>query len=146
MTKKSRIKLKPNFSFISIFEAKIFSVLSKGVTNKQDYNQVSRTIACLINSIMETKVRDNYEAFFTVIYPESNYRIQSSEFNKRVPIYKSIKNRLDDCIVDPWGDDRINIFNSISIQFVTLEEILREINEPQLDSFYNSCLIYNKKE
>jgi len=51
---KSGITLDPGCRYLAVFEAKMpTGGLSRGVTNVRDYDQVSRTAACMIHGMLE---------------------------------------------------------------------------------------------
>jgi hypothetical protein len=64
-SKNGAITVKPDAKILGIVEAKMGSGLSRGITNADNYNQASRSIACLsYNVIKESKKCD---IFFIIV-------------------------------------------------------------------------------
>lgn len=52
--------LDKDFKYLAVFEAKMYSKLSSSIKNIRNYSQVSRTIACIINSVYKAKNSGHY--------------------------------------------------------------------------------------
>ena len=79
---KSGIELKPDLRYIAAFEAKLFDPIGMGVKNAPWYDQVSRTAACLINSILRAERKGTYAAHLAVLYAEDKQRIDPDLYTK----------------------------------------------------------------
>ena len=59
---KSGITLDAECRYLAVFEAKMYSGLSRGVANVRDYDQVSRTAACMIHGMLEAGAAEDCAA------------------------------------------------------------------------------------
>jgi hypothetical protein len=69
---KSGIELAPDCRYIAVFEAKIYSPLSKGVSRAPGYDQVSRTAAYLIHALLQAEAGADCTAYVAVLCPEDH--------------------------------------------------------------------------
>ena len=152
---KSGFRLDDDFKYLAVFEAKMYSPLSKGITNVQNYSQVSRTIACIINSIIRAKSKDHDNIHFVIAYPEDNDKIESgnyttefieAEIEGRLQSYEQEvpANKLNNGFFQfkkQWKD----IIGDINIQFITWEDILSDFEgQDDLNDFYELCKKFNR--
>lgn len=153
---KRGIKLDEDFKYLAVFEAKIYSPLQKGVKNADNYGQVSRNIACIINSVIKEVNGNNNIIHFVVIYPKDS--IKSEKYPKEF-IKREIKGRLKGYEKDvPAKSEDIRfdeffqfkrrwepVLKDININFVTWEEILSDLGEKdRINEFYELCKEFNK--
>jgi hypothetical protein len=148
---RSGIELSPDCRYIAVFEAKLYSPIGKGVKNASDYDQVSRTAACLIHSLLQAKPRERFEAHIVVLHPEDNRDINHKEFAK-VQIRKRIRKRLEE--YKQAGDPTLEnpqfeagweeMLTQLDVCFKTWEEVLTEIGDEGLDRFYHLCRQFSK--
>ena len=140
-------------TYLAVFEAKMYSNLSQGTKNIENYSQVSRTIACIINSVITIDGgKEDNSIYYIVLYPKDNYNIKpykytkdfiETEIEERIRRYKQggvIKTEFDD-FEEHWGD----ILNRLTIQFVTWEAVLEEIDGNDISKFYALCKRFNRK-
>ena len=122
------------------------SPIAKGVKNAPKHDQVSRTAACLIHSLLQAEPRDGFEAHVVVLYPEDNLDIKPKEY-KKVHLRKRIAQRLTE--YNEAGDPTPEIlrfeagweemFELVAVHFTTWEEVLDEIEDEGLNRFYDLC-------
>jgi hypothetical protein len=150
---KSGIDLDGDFKYLAIFEAKMYSELAKGITHVKNYNQVSRTIACIINSVLKVRGSPNNSIYYIITYPNDNKKIESETYTKkfiegeieeRIKIYKEPKTVKIDGDFDSFEKYWKNVLGKIEVQFVTWDAILDEIKDQDIKRFYDLCKEYNK--
>lgn len=143
---KSGIALKAP-KYLAFFEAKMNSGLSKGTKNITDYNQLSRTVACIINELKNIKEIKDVKVWSVVLYPKDNKKIDKSledkiilqeQISKRIRDYDI--NRVDRIFCNSWN----NILNNIEVKFVTWEDIITELKDNELTEFYEKCKQFNR--
>ena len=149
---KSGIELASGCRYVAVFEAKLYSPIGKGTKNAPDYDQVSRTTACLIHSLLEAEPRQDHEANIAVLYSDDNLDINPREFDK-VHLRERIGKRLAEN--REAGDTTPEVlrfetgwekmFDHVDLHFKTWEEVLDEIGDESLWEFYRLCKKYNQK-
>ena len=147
---KSGIVLKSDLRYIAAFEAKLFSPISSGVKNAPDYDQVSRTAACLINSILLAEPQDSYSAHLVVVHAKHNRYIDPAEYSED-HIEKTIALRLGSFTTHGMRSDSIerfavgwkDAFKSLQGHFLTWEAVLADIGNGELSRFYDRCKSFN---
>jgi len=148
---KSGIVLKSDFRYIAAFEAKLYAPIARGVTNAPWYDQVSRTAACLINSILLANPRGSYAAHLAVLYAEDKQRIDPSLYTKDY-VEKQITKRLQGFletrepgdVVERFARGWTDVLDVLQIHFHTWEEVLAEFGSEDLDKFYKRCKRFNE--
>ena len=170
---RSGIEMKEVVNKLVVIEAKMASGLDEGITNtgKKDYNQAARTVACMINEIINANGNiniNNLKMNYVVWYPEGNKKIKRqlrdnyltqehmvNTIQKRITDYddehmkKHGKNGVSEDFIKNWE----NILNKIEIDSNTWEEILDDMESNKRDryygdlcqvkEFYSNCLVYN---
>lgn len=147
---KSGITLAPNCGYLAVFEAKMSSPLSDRTANIAQYDQVSRTAACMIYAILQSGCPHDLVAHLVVLHPQDNRHIDPSRYTKthlesqiadRASGYRrsTTRGKTDTKFFDRWRP----VLDRIQIQFLTWEEVLAEINDANLDRFYNLCKQFN---
>lgn len=159
---KSGIELDKDFKYLAVFEAKMYSKLDTKTTNVKNYNQVSRTVACIINSVIKTKKSRNYRIYYIVVYPKDNKKITPDKFTKNN--FEFIEREIEDRLAEykkkvsaDSADNRFDEFfqfekkwkhvlkNNFDINFVTWEKILGDLGEKDsINEFYKLCEEFNK--
>jgi hypothetical protein len=147
---KSGIVLKSDFRYLAAFEAKLFSRISSGVKNAPDYDQVSRTAACLINSILLAEPQASYSAHLVVVYAKDNRHINRAAYS-RGHIEEKIAHRLEPFTATEHRSDAIERFaegwectlDRLQIHFLTWEEVLADIGSHSVSRFYERCKEFN---
>lgn len=153
---KSGIDIKQDFKLLAVFEAKMYSGFAQGTTKIENYSQVSRTIACMINELLTIKkpLAESCSIYYVGLYPRESKKIIQPE-QKYTPdnIKKEITRRLKDyeaihSILEQFNAEWKRLLSLIKIEFYTWEEIIEQINQAELKTFYNDCEKYggNKKE
>lgn len=147
---KSGVVLDENCDYLAIFEAKVYSGLSDRTENIENYSQVSRILACIINSAIGSVVKSIY---FTAMYPRDSKRVVPAKYTREF-VEGEIEERLKGYRqaglfgqVSPkfpsfereWRD----ILNIIDVKFVTWESVLSELEDQNIDKFYRLCKEYN---
>ena len=148
---KSGIELKPNLSYIAAFEAKLYARLSADVKYAPGYDQVSRTAACLINSILLAGAKDDYSAHLVIVYAEDN-RYIDPDLHTRDYVEKQITKRLQGFLKGAEPGDAVerfaqgwrDVLDHLQIRFHTWEKVLAEIGNDDLDEFYILCKRFNE--
>ena len=147
---KSGIVLRSDFRYIVAFEAKLFSRISPGVKNAPWYDQVSRTAACLINSILLAGPQASYSAHLVVMCAEDNRYVDASLYTKAY-VEKQITKRLQDFLTTGEPADTVERFargwrevlDNLRIHFHTWEEVVADIGSDDLQEFYDLCKEFN---
>lgn len=147
---KSGIVLKSDFRYIAAFEAKIFRPIGVGVKNAPWYDQVSRTAACLINSILLAEPKGGYAAHLAVLYSEDNPYIDPNLYTKDY-VEKQISKRLQDFLkagelgnaVERFANGWRDALDNLRIHFHTWEQVLADIGSDDLVGFYDLCKKFN---
>ena len=148
---KSGVVLNPDFRYLTVFEAKMSSALSKGTKHAPDYDQVSRTVASMIHAILESGSAGDRVAHLVVLYPADNNKIHPGRYTKdhakeriaaRVRGYLSAKghDQPDARFFAEWR----HVLPRIHIQFLTWEDVIAEIENGYLDRFYTLCKHFNQ--
>ncbi|MDH4208057.1 MAG: hypothetical protein OEV76_04210 [Anaerolineae bacterium] len=141
---KSGIELKSGFRYIAAFEAKLYAPIAQGVTNARWYDQVSRTAACLINSILRAKPEGSYAAHLAVLYPEDNHHIDRTLYTKDY-VERQIGRRLEGFLetgkpgeaVERFARGWRDVLQRLHVWFLTWEDVLEDIGSDQLRGFYD---------
>jgi hypothetical protein len=149
---KSGIVLRSDLRYIAAFEAKLFSRISSGVKNAPDFDQVSRTAACLINSILLAGPQANHSAHLVVMYAEDNRYIDPSLYTKAY-VEKQITKRLQDFLTTGAPGDAVerfargwkDVLDNLRIHFHTWEQVVAEIGSAELSEFYKLCKRFNRQ-
>ena len=147
---KSGVGLNPDFRYITVFEAKLYSPIAKGTKNAPCYDQISRTTACVINAVLEAGVRPDYSAHFAVLYAKDNRYIDPGMYStdrikdqiaKRVQAFMEDGN--DDGHITRFAAGWRDVLKNLQIWFVPWEDVLAEIGCEDLDRFYELCKRFN---
>jgi len=77
---KSGAVLCPDPRYLAIFEAKMYSPLSKRTRNVPNYDQISRTAACIVHALLQTGPSDRCAAHLVVLYPQDSNEIQPGQY------------------------------------------------------------------
>ncbi len=150
-TTKSGIELNKNFSHLTVLEAKMFSGISKGTKNVNNWNQISRTVSCMIYSsiVSKTDINNLPQLNFMLLFPEENKKIVAQKYSNDL-IKTEIKNRINLYKKGGYLDLDFelrweNIFDkNIKITFQTWEDIINSSEIDGLKEYYNKCLEFNK--
>lgn len=155
---KSDIDLHPDAKQFVVIEAKIFSSLSKGVKNFENYDQAARTTACIAQtlSLGKQQIHNISRLGFYVAAPENQIKFEPTlqTFLEKDSIRIKVQKRIR-AYSDPTDAETkkrwlktwfLPTLECIDIQCVTWEEILWHIcsndrhNGEALLKFYEKCL------
>jgi hypothetical protein len=159
---KGDINLNADARQLVIIEAKMFSRLSRGIKNFKDYDQATRTTACIAKelSIAQVPVEEISVLGFYVIAPEKQLELEPTfnSYLRKESMTDKVKQR-----VEAYGSDRetnqknewyqewfLPTIQKIDIRALSWEEIIEYIISNDSDSgisqkkFYDNCLKYNQ--
>ena len=143
---RSGIEVHADCRYLAVFEAKLYSPLAKGISHAAGYDQVSRTVACVINSLLRAGCPGLYSAHVVVLYPADNAGINPARYDKTY-LEQQIAKRVQDFGLPPttafvrgWRA----ALDTIQLSFVTWEEALAETDDGQLEKFYQLCQRFNR--
>lgn len=152
-SKSGRLIVDDNAKEFGIIEAKLNSPLSKETKNAKDFNQASRSVACI-----SANTNENCTTFFYVVLPKSKSNHQKrdgttiKDIVDSVYILQQIKSRVkahnnanksdlvDNRLLDKVKHCSTGVINYEDwINAFKNSEIRKELNE-----FYDYCKIFNK--
>ncbi|WP_165730997.1 hypothetical protein [Polaribacter sp. 20A6] len=146
-----------------IFEAKINSGFSTGVTNASFYNQAARYIACITETIDKAgeieELKDLSIGFYLVV-PEDQYKKKKSfaKFLNKEHIVdivdrrvKEYKDEADYEVREEWLETKFKpVHKKIVIEPLFYEDIIKELEGytyiDEIKGFYDLCLVCNGLE
>lgn len=148
---KSGIDIKQDFKLLAVFEAKMYSGLAQGTTKIENYSQVSRTIACMINELSTLKkpLAESCSIYYIGLYPKDSKKIRQPEQKyAKDKIKEEIACRLEAShfTLEQFNPEWERLLNLIKIEFKTWEEIIDQINQVELKTFYGKCVEYGGKK
>jgi hypothetical protein len=155
---KGDIDLDPDAKQFMVVETKIFSKLSRGIKNFENYDQAARTIACIAQtlSLTQKQISDISKLGFYVVAPENQLKFEPTfqtlleKDSIRIKVQKRIKAYSDP--TDAEAKNRwfktwfLPTLECIDIQCLTWEKIISYINANDrhngdaLSEFYENCL------
>ncbi len=151
------LSLKDSCDFFYVTEAKMYSKLSTGTKNAENYNQAARNIACIAKLIFDGKslqIADFKKLGFYVLLPEDQIKAEHSftSFIDKENIKTTIKNRISQY---PTGDsDKKGIFDwlylnlnsfidKLEVKLIAWEDLVAKSNDTSIKDFYKKCRDYN---
>lgn len=155
---KGDIDLNSDARQFVVVEAKIFSRLSKGTKNFENYDQAARITACMAQtlSIGQLQLNDISRLAFYVVAPENQLKFEPTfqtfleKDSIRIKVHKRIKAYLDPADAEAknnWFQTWfLPTLDHINIQSLAWEEIISHIitNDPDngeaFAAFYENCL------
>lgn len=159
-TTKTGLDLMDNAKQFVVLEAKMFSPLSKGTRNADSYDQATRIVACMAETLQDHgKVSDLESVGFFVLAPSS--QIEQGIFDEQMNrnnIAKKVEDRIETHIANgkKYGELRVwfqDVFNPLlgrlDLQTVPWESVIDKIAEHNIEQgnstrlFYDRCLEYN---
>lgn len=155
---KGLLELKGNT--LNIFEAKINSDFSKGVTNASFYNQAARYVACMVETLDKAEKLENLENLsigFYLTVPKNQYGKKKNfgEYMDREDIKNIVKKRVDQYENEDdyiqrieWFDRKfIPVLNKITIEPIFYEDIIKDLQGYdhiiKISKFYELCIVKN---
>ena len=161
---KGDIELHSDAKQFVVVEAKIFSRLSKGIKNFENYDQAARTAACIAETLFlrQGQISDISRLGFYVVAPENQLKFEPTfqTFLEKDSIRIKVQKRIK-AYSDPTDAETKNkwfqtwflpTLECIDIQCFTWEEIISHIrsndrhNGDALSEFYKKCLALNQPE
>jgi len=154
-TGKTDLELIPDATHFVVLEAKLYSGLSKGVTNAKYYDQAARNVACIADVLK--RADRNPKSFtqlgFFVLAPKD--QIKSRTFSRHLD-KQSIKDKVNrrikpyDRELDEWFKEWFTpTLEVIEIHSISWEAILDIISKrdlkigDSLKEYYSHCLTFN---
>ena len=153
---RAGLELRKDASQFIVIEAKIFSGLSKGVKHAPYFNQVARTVACMVEVAKRAKICPSQfeDIAFCVVAPKSQIgKGIFSEFMDKNHIQSTVEQRVSEYqgAQDNWFNDWFSLtFHKTKTDVISWECILDFISEKNaadgkaLKAFYEKCLEFNK--
>jgi hypothetical protein len=139
--RKSNLEFIDPFEEFIVLEAKIFSELSKKITNDPDYDQVARTVACMSYIIwLKTKALKNIKLGFYILAPKFD---EKGKNNKLIENYNSylnvdrVKEKIENRYKNYEKANKTKIPNEIKSWYEFFPDFIERIKG---DKFFN--LIY----
>lgn len=153
---KAGIKIIPEARHLYVIEAKIFSRLSRGVTNAPYYNQAARTVACMAELLHCGHVFPGSMTSlgFYVFAPEE--QIERGVFRDQLDYKKMrrvVKQRYDNYndTKDKWYESWfLPTLEQICIEAISWESIIKGIGQVdreffgEIREYYKKCIHYNR--
>ena len=141
-----------------VLEAKMFSHLSKGITNAKYYDQAARSVACIAWTISQSsRVVEDFESLgFYVIAPHEQIAgdVFSSQMDKsrirdkverRVNGYSNEGEKFDELQV--WFNDSfVPVLERFDIRCISWESVIDKVDDASIREFYNRCLRFNARK
>jgi hypothetical protein len=145
--------------FFYVTEAKMYSKLSAGTKNADNYNQAARNIACIAKLIFDNStihIADFEKLGFYVLLPEDQIKTEHTftSFTDKENIKTTIKNRIslypknDNSKKDifEWMDLNLSSFvDKLEVGLITWEDLVAKSTDTSIKAFYEKCIDYNRK-
>ena len=159
---KGDIDLHSDAKQFVVIEAKIFSSLSKGIKNFENYDQAARTAACIAEtlSISQRQIHDISKLGFYVVAPETQLKFEPTfqTFLQKDSIRIKVQRRIKSYSDSADAETKNNWFKTwflpalerMDIQCISWEEIIAGIRSNDgvhgdaLFEFYEKCLALNQ--
>jgi hypothetical protein len=155
---KGLLTLEGNKLFV--FEAKINSGFSTGVTNASFYNQAARYIACMVETIDKAnklEVLNDLSIGFYLVVPEDQYKNKKNfaKFLDKKHILDIVKQRVDQYkdetdfkVRENWFETKFKpVFEEIVRKPIFYEEIINKLQGyeyiDEIKGFYKTCIKCN---
>ena len=164
---KNKGLLKLTGNKLNIFEAKINSGFSTGVTNASFYNQAARYVACIAETVDKADkldVLDDLSLGFYLVVPVDQYEKKNKNdknkmnlkelFNKK-HILDTVEKRVGQYEKEADYNDRLDWFEAkfklilkqLEVEPLFYEDVIKELEGykyyDEIQSFYDSCKKYN---
>jgi len=154
---KTGLMLRPDSTQFVAIEAKMFSPLSKGITNAPDYDQAARIVACISWAVSRSnRAVDDFDSLsFCVFAPLEQIKrgIFSSQVNMS-SIREKVERRIDAYSEDNEKHAELQIWHRefflptlehIVLRCFPWELLIDKIDEPDVREFYEQCLRFNAR-
>jgi len=143
---KSGIEVSADCRYLVVFEAKLYSPIAGGISNAPGYDQVSRTVGCVINSLLRAGCPGPCSAHLVVLYPTDHAGINPARYNKSY-LEHQIAARVESFGLAPssaFARGWRAALDTVRLSFVTWEDVLAEIGNDPLNQFYQYCRRFNR--
>lgn len=143
---KSGIEVGAGCRYLAVFEAKLYSPIAAGISNVPGYDQISRTVSCVANSLLRSGCPGSFSAYVVMLYPADHIGISPPRYGKAY-LESQIAERVQGFGLppaDPFARGWRAIFDTVQLSFVTWEDALAEIGDDQLGQFYQLCRRFNR--
>ena len=154
-TGKSDLVLNENASHFVVLEAKLFSLLSKGVTHASFFDQAARNVACIAEVLHRAGVRpgDMDSVGFYVLAPKA--QIDQGFFSEQLSkesVRSKVKQRVEayEGERDDWFEEAFRpLMDVIQIGEISWESLIEDVQEAdlgfgaELGELYEDCLRFN---
>ena len=160
---KTGLVLTTNSKQFVVIEAKMFSLLTRGIKNAHFYDQATRTVACISWTIEQSNrsVKDFESLAFYIITPHEQIRkgLFSEQMSKS-SIREKMEWRIETYSIDDetytklrmWQNDFFNpLLTRIDLCCISWESAIEAIKAansthgPVIRDFYNRCLKFNRR-
>ncbi len=146
-TTKSGIEVDADCRYLAVFEAKLYSPIAAGISNSPGYDQVSRTAACLIDSLLRAQCSSPYSAYLVVLHPTDHAGINAARYSEAYS-ERQIAERIEGFGLSPtstFGQGWRAGLDTPQRSFVTREDALSKISDDRLGKFYLLCRRFNRQ-
>ncbi len=144
---KSGIEVHPDCRYLAVFEAKLYSPLAGSISHAPGYDQVSRTVGCVINSLLRAGCPGPYAAHVVVLHPADHSNVNPRRYSNAY-LEQQIAARVENFGLPPTSTFARSwraTLDTVQLWFVTWEEALAEIGSDELDQFYQQCRRFNHR-
>ncbi len=145
---KSGIEVDADCRYLAVFEAKLYSPIAGGTSNAPGYDQVSRTVGCVINSLLRAGCPDDpCSAHVVVLYPADHAGINPGQYGK-THLERQIAARVQGFGLAPtsaFARGWRAALETVRLSFVTWEDVLAEIGNDPLNQFYQHCWRFSRR-
>jgi hypothetical protein len=165
---KRGVEIQSNCSCLYVTEAKMFSKLSEGTNNIQNFDQCARNVACLMklvyDGIESKKITEIPQkiGFYVFLPEEQKYKTNrkkekifdkimnkdsiKTKINDRINVYfenGKLKKNYDQKEKElSWAKDNLEVFiKKLDIKLIAWEDLLKDSD---IENFYENCKNYNK--
>ena len=138
---KSGIEVDADCRYLAVFEAKLASPIAGGTRNAPGYDQVTRIVGCLINSLLRAGCADPRSVHVVVLYPAGHRGITPAIYSKSY-LERQLAARVEGFGLSPtaaFARGWRALLEAVQLTFVTWEEALAEIGNDPLHQFYKHC-------
>lgn len=155
--KKERVVLLEGANQFIVIQTIMFKELRKGIKINKKYNQVAKTIACMIQTMARLEDEFVENAGYFVIGPKEQLKLESfKNFTYKPYIEEMIKDRLkqygENEDTNNFKEIFQRIFQRIEVECISFEDIIPFIKKNDLEYgnkfelFYKKSLIYHGKK
>ncbi len=142
---KSGIEVHPDCRYLAVFEAKLYSPLAGGISHAPGYDQVSRTVGCVINSLLRSGCPGPYAAHVVVLHPADHSNVNPGRYSSAY-LERQIAARVEGFGLAHGELAQLAGHSGCCQALVChLGRGAAEIGSDQLDQFYQQCRRFNRR-